>query len=92
MSWDLGASCEVPHCHQLPGHPGKHDQPELAPSEALELNLSERVRLVCAPGHPRLPDAAVLVCEDDEGRTVARLDRDQLALLRDWAALRLAAL
>jgi hypothetical protein len=50
------------------------------------------VRLVCAPGHPRLPDAAVLVCEDDEGRAVARLDRDQLALLRDWATLRLAAL
>jgi hypothetical protein len=28
MAGDLGASCEVPHCHQPPRHPGEHDQPE----------------------------------------------------------------
>lgn len=61
-------------------------------SEALDLNLPGSTRLVAAPGVTRLGDAATIICEDAEGTTVCRLDRDQLALLRDWATLRLAAL
>jgi hypothetical protein len=29
VSWDRGASCETLDCHQLPGHPGPHDPPQL---------------------------------------------------------------
>jgi hypothetical protein len=66
--------------------------PEQAPSAALELDLPGGTRLVAAPGVPAYGDAATIIVEDTEGTAVCRLDRDQLALLRDWATARLDAI
>jgi hypothetical protein len=62
-------------------------------SGGLELDLPARTRLVAAPGPPAtLTYPAVFIVEDHDCTTVCLLNRDQLALLRDWCTLRLAAL